>query len=56
MYSLGCIVWNMVTGAPPYYVEDLDALRDSLRFEVRDYLKSTSLFEGRSENLKDFVY
>ena len=32
MYSLGCVIFNMFTGVPPYYSENISELRAKIKY------------------------
>ena len=56
MWAIGCIVYNMILGVPPYYSSNLEDLREKLLYnDVRADFVEEKVLKNYSSDLTDFL-
>ena len=56
MWAIGCIVYNMILGVPPYYSSNLEDLREKLLYnDVRVDFVEEKVLKNYSSDLTDFL-
>ena len=56
MWAIGCIVYNMIFGVPPYYSSNLEDLREKLLYnDVRVDFVEEKVLKNYSSDLTDFL-
>eukprot|EP00347_Sterkiella_histriomuscorum_P018323 403345944 len=57
IWALGCLIYNMITGVPPYYSDKLDDLQQQLMYsDIRLYLRDNEMISDCSSDLLDFLH
>ena len=56
VWAIGCIVYNMILGVPPYYSSNLEDLREKLLYnDVRADFVEEKVLKNYSSDLTDFL-
>ena len=56
VWAIGCIVYNMILGVPPYYSSNLEDLREKLLYnDVRVDFVEEKVLKNYSSDLTDFL-
>ncbi|CDW71857.1 protein kinase domain containing protein [Stylonychia lemnae] len=56
VWALGFMVYNMITGIPPYYADNVKDLQQQMLYnDIRPTIKDNEMFIGCSDELIDFL-